>query len=246
MARNDSEVVDIGDLDDISVGFGVTHRVGYPIASWFHRRVVDAQFDEDGAVITETMMCDDGNGGTTACFNEAGQIVAPAVFLGRSEPLHEGAFSSTLTLFDRVRVYGLVDFKTGFKKWDHVLRVRCSLFNTCRENVAPQEFVATDPGTLASYQNADNFGDTYINDSGFFRLREISLSYLVPSRFAQRVGASRATVTLAARNLTTWTDWTGMDPEARFLGGARGLFGGLEQNHLPQTTSFVTSINLTF
>lgn len=98
----------------------------------------------------------------------------------------------------------------------------------------------------ASYQTGDSFGGQYINDSSFLRFREVSLSYMVPDDLAGRMGASRASITMSARNLGTISNWTGMDPEARFLGGARGLFGGLEQNHLPQLTSFITSINLSF
>jgi len=246
LSRNDSEVVDLGGQEEIAVGFGVTHRVGYPIASWFNQRIVSAEFDGNGRHIRSSLMCDDGQGGSTPCFNAAGQMVAPAVHLGRSDPLWEGAFSSTLTLLDRVRLYALVDFKRDFKKWDHVTRVRCSLFNICRESVAPEEFVSSIPTTLAAYQNGDIFGSHYINDSGFFRFREVSASVFLPDDYVRRIGASRATLTLSARNLGTITNWTGMDPEARFLGGARGLFGGFEQNHLPQLTSFVSSINLTF
>ena len=246
ISRNDSEVVDLGEVNEIGIGFGVTHKVGYPIASWFNQRIVSAEFDENGRHIRASMLCDDGAGGTTPCFNAAGQVVAPAVHLGRSDPLHEGAFSSTITLFDRVRLYGLVDFKTGFKKWDHVLRVRCSLFNICEESVDPLQFIGDRPAEIAAFQNGDIFGAHYTNDSSFLRFREVSASFIVPTDYAQRIGASRATVTLSARNLGTITNWTGMDPEARFLGGARGLFGGFEQNHLPQLTSFVTSVNLTF
>jgi TonB-linked SusC/RagA family outer membrane protein len=267
IARNDSEIVDIGEQDEIQIGFGVTHRPGYPIASWFNQRVVDAQFDPvTQAVIQASMICDDGQGGTVPCYT-GNTITAPRIYLGRSEPLHEGAFTSTFTLFDRFRVYGLMDFKTGFKKWDHVLRVRCSLNNTCPESrqgplaqgqptggfvdpsIAQSAEFQNDPmyrAMLASFQRGDNFGDTYTNDASFLRFREVSLTYSVPPQFAQRVGATRATVSVAARNLYTFTDWTGMDPEARFLGGARGLFGGLEQNHLPQSTSFVTSVNFSF
>ena len=146
----------------------------------------------------------------------------------------------------RVRLYGLLDFKTGFKKWDHVTRVRCSLYNICHENVAPLEYVNTAPARVASYQNADQFGDAYINDASFAKLREVSVTYLVPDAWAQRIGATRASINLAGRNLYTFTDWTGMDPEARFLGGDRGGFGPLEQNNLPQLTSFVTTINISF
>lgn len=261
LSRNDSEVVDLGEQTEIIGGFGVTHRIGHPIASWFNYRVVDADFDARGRVLNESMMCDDGAGGTTACFGADGAIAAPRVFLGRSEPLYEGAISSTFTLFNRVSVYGMFDFKTGFKKWDHVTRVRCALNNICRDSWQASADGLVDPSVLqsaefqndpeyralvASYQHGDIFGAAYTNTSSFLRFREISLSYAVPDNLAQRIGASRASITMSGRNLGLWSDWTGMDPEARFLGGARALFGGFEQNHLPQITSFITSINLTF
>jgi hypothetical protein len=248
LAQNESEVLFINETENaivVSSAFGVEHRVGYPLGAWFHRRVVSADFDAAGRHIRASMMCDDGMGGTTACYSGT-TPVAPRVFLGRGDPKHEGTFSSTVTIGERVRLYGLADFKTGFKKWDHVTRVRCSLNNICLENVDPLQFVQTDPARLAAYQTADAFGAEYIRDSKFLRLRELSVSYSVPNEWVSRVGATRATVNLAARNIHTWSPWTGMDPEARFLSGARGGFGPLEQNHLPQLTSFVTSINLSF
>jgi TonB-linked SusC/RagA family outer membrane protein len=248
LARNESEVLFINDYETaivVSAAFGVEHRVGYPLGAWFHRRVVSSQFDATGRFIRDSMLCDDGAGGTTPCFSGT-TPVAPRVFLGTGDPKYEGTFSSTVTIADRIRLYGLADFKTGFKKWDHVTRVRCSLFNTCLENVEPLQFVETAPARLAAYQNADIFGAEYIRDSRFLRLRELSASYSVPPEWLAGVGATRVTVNLAARNIHTWSPWTGMDPEARFLSGARGGFGPLEQNHLPQLTSFVTSINISF
>jgi TonB-linked SusC/RagA family outer membrane protein len=248
IARNDNEIMKLTDEEDqivISSAFGVEHRVGYPLGAWFHRRVVSAEFDAAGRRILSSMMCDDGNGGTTACYSGT-TPVAPRIYQGRGDPRHEGAFSSTFTIMDRVRLYGMMDFKTGFKKWDHVTRVRCSLNNICHENVAPLDYVETTPQRLSAYQTADQMGAEYIRDSKFLRLREVSATYMVPERFSQRIGASRASINLAARNIHTWSPWTGMDPEARFLSGARGGFGPLEQNHLPQLTSFVTTINLSF
>jgi TonB-dependent starch-binding outer membrane protein SusC len=248
LAQNDNEVLFINDEEDrivVSSDFGVEHRVGYPLGAWFHRRVVSAEFDADGRHIKSSMMCDDGNGGATPCYSGT-TPVAPYVYLGRGDPRHEGTFSSTFTIGERIRLYGLLDFKTGFKKWDHINRVRCSLNNICHENVEPLQYVQSEPLRLAAYQNAAQMGAEYIRDSKFMRLREISATYLVPPAFAQRFGASRASINLAARNLHTWTPWTGQDPEARFLSGARGGFGPLEQNHLPQLTSFVTTINFSF
>jgi TonB-linked SusC/RagA family outer membrane protein len=251
LARNENEIMKLTDDEDaivVSSAFGVEHRVGYPLGAWFHRQVVHAEFDSDGRRILSSMRCDDGNGGTTACYGgpQGTTPIAPYVYQGRGDPRHEGTFSSTVTIHDRVRLYGLMDYKTGFKKWDHVTRVRCSLNNICHENVAPLEYVSTTPERLASYQTAAQMGAEFIRDSKFLRLREVSATYMVPQRFLQRLGGTRASINLAARNLHTWSPWTGMDPEARFLSGARGGFGPLEQNHLPQLSSFVTTINFSF
>ncbi len=248
LARNDNEVLFINDEEDrivVSGDFGVEHRVGYPLGAWFHRRVLSADFDSDGRVILSSMVCDNGEGGTTPCYDGT-TAVAPYVFLGRGDPKYEGMFSTTFTIGERIRVYGLMDFKTGFMKWDHVTRVRCALNNNCHENVEPEQYVDTAPARLAAYQTGAVIGGEYIRDSKFLRLREVSIGYTVPTQIAQRFGATRASVNLAARNLHTWSPWTGMDPEARFLSGARGGFGPIEQNHLPQLTSFVTTINLSF
>jgi TonB-linked SusC/RagA family outer membrane protein len=252
-SRNRSEVVDLGGQDVIidNPAFGVQHRLGGPVGGWYHRRVVSAEFNAAGQINRATMQCDNGQGGTTACYSGT-TPVAPFVFLGHTLPQHEGAISSTVTLFNNVRLYGLVDFKTGYMKWDAVTRVRCSLFNICMENAAPLDFInpndPTDPKNIriAAYQTGDQMGAEYIRDSGFAKLREVSVSYTLPGTVSRRFGASRASVNLAARNLYTWTDWTGMEPEAMFLAGARGGFTQFEQNHMPQLAQFVTSININF
>jgi TonB-linked SusC/RagA family outer membrane protein len=250
-SRNRSEVLDLGGQDVIidNAAFGVQHRVGMPVGAWYHRRVVSAEFNSEGQVLRPSMLCDNGQGGTTPCYSGA-TPVAPFVFLGTTSPENEGAITSTLTLFDRFRVYGLVDFKRNYRKWDHVTRVRCSLNNICMENAAPLDFLGAPESEgnrrLAAYQTGDQMGAEYIRDASFAKLREVSLGYTLPANVATRFGASRASVNIAARNLYTWTDWTGMEPEAMFLSGARGGFTQLEQNHLPQLTQFVTSFNFSF
>lgn len=243
-ATNDSEVIDLGDNETLveSSTFGVEHRVGYPAGSWFHVNILSAQLDQAGKVIRSSMTCEGENGSPVPCYTGS-SITAPRVFLGRTLPKHEAAFSGTLTLFERLRIYGMVDMKLGHSKWDHNLRVRCSLFNICRENMYPLEY---DPVTIAAYQNSDRFGAAYINEADFAKLREVSLSYTLPSAWAMRFGAQGTTISLAARNLATWTKWEGMEPEAMYLGGARGGFTQLEQNNVPQLTQFVTTVNVNF
>src|SRR5438132_8030221 len=55
---------------------------------------------------TTLFRSDDGKGGTMACAS------APAVYIGRTTPSFEGGFSTTLTLWNRLRLYGLLDFRS--------------------------------------------------------------------------------------------------------------------------------------
>jgi hypothetical protein len=76
-----------------------------------------------------------------------------------------------------------------------------------------------------------------VNAADFVKLREISLSYRVPSDFIERWGLGTATITLGARNLHTWVNsaFKGMDPESNASGRCNG---GLSCNFLDGTEAF--------
>ena len=250
LATNGSEVVELGlgdNVDFIEAGGFIRHQEGFPIGSFFEQRVVSAQFDAAGNPID--VMCDNGDGGTMPCAGANGVFDgrddAPNVFLGRSMPRLEAALSSDLRLFGNLRMYGLVDFKRGHKKLDGNLRVRCNFFGgRCRENFFPAEFPAE---RIAQVRSSNNLVDFLIQDASFAKLREVSLTYTLPAALAQRARAGRASVSLAGRNLHTWTNYEGLEPEAMFLGGTRGgNYGAWEQTTLPQLTQWVLSLNLDF
>ena len=241
MSMNDSKVEYLGGDSAVvqSSSWGVEHRIGYPLGSWFHVKVVDAQLDAAGAPIRTSMMCATPDGGQVACFT-GNTITAPRVHLGRTIPKWEGAFSSTLTLFDNLSIYGLMDFKLGGMKWDHNLRIRCSLYYICRENQYPLEY---NPVDIAMYANSASFGAAYIKGASFAKLREVSVSYTLPPSMASRFGASRASVSFAGRNLMTFTGYKGMEVEAMFSGSSYVM---QEQNQIPQLRQFSFTTNLTF
>jgi hypothetical protein len=57
--------------------------------------------------------------------------------------------------------------------------------------------------------------EEYVEKGDFVKLRELSLSYGIDAGLLRRLGArsaSGATLTIAGRNLRTWTDYTGWDP----------------------------------
>ena len=239
LATNSNKILSLmPGVTSVSAGTNLQHRVGYPVGSWFTKKVVSAQFDSTtGQAIN--ILCDDGNGGSMACAN------APVVYIGRTTPSFEGGFSTTLTLWNRLRLYGLLDFKTGYRKLDGTTRVRCTFFGqVCRENFFPLEF---DPKRIAGIQSNRSLVDFLLSDARFMKLREVSVVYTLPDAWATAIRASQATVSLAGRNLHTWTGYTGLDPEAMFLGGSRGgNFSQWEQADLPQLTQWIVTVNLAY
>ena len=75
------------------------------------------------------------------------------------------------------------------------------------------------------------------------KLREVSASYTVPERWVW--GASAATISIAARELHTWTDYRGLDPEVNSAGAA-GTASLQDQAVTPPLSRLIATINLRF
>jgi outer membrane receptor protein involved in Fe transport len=245
LATNDNVVVSLGDptLESLPAGEYRAHRAGYPAGSWFERRVVSAEMDSTGAV--SNVKCDDGRGGAMPCGGADGNTGAddaPFVFLGRTIPRVTGAAGSTVTLLGRrLRLHALVDFKTGHRKLDLNTYGRCTS-SRCRENFFPTEF---DARRIASIVAGGSLVDFAIADASFAKLRELSATYTLPDRWAATLRASRASISLAGRELYSWTRYGGLDPEATYLGGTRGgNYGNYEQSMIPQLTRVVVAVSL--
>ncbi|WP_240642976.1 SusC/RagA family TonB-linked outer membrane protein [Sinomicrobium pectinilyticum] len=61
------------------------------------------------------------------------------------------------------------------------------------------------------YTNTRGYG--YPRDNSYVRIKDVRLSYSVPSSFLEAYGVNSLTFYIAARNLYTFTDWIGWDPE---------------------------------
>jgi len=84
----------------------------------------------------------------------------------------------------------------------------------------------------------------FLEPAGFMKLREISVGYLFDQPWVNRIlGFNTIEVRVAGRNLHTWTDYSGIDPETSLLGGASPV-QGVNYFNDPQSRSFVFSVTL--
>jgi hypothetical protein len=84
----------------------------------------------------------------------------------------------------------------------------------------------------------------FMEDASFVKLREVAVGVVLDQPWVSRtIGFSSMEVRIAGRNLHTWTDYTGVDPETSVLGSATPV-QGVEYFNNPQTRSFIFSITL--
>jgi len=241
VGTSSDRIDDMGDLPSVIVRHQ-NNVVGYPIGGFWVRRVVRADRDPATGFATN-VLCDGGAGqAPLPCAD------APFVYWGTPTPKVTGALSNTVTLFQRLRLYALVDFKRGNKMFNSDEEVRCDGalgVGLCEANYHPERYSPIYLAQLSTTGASLGIEDAFIQNASFVKLREVSATYTLPERWLRRAGVSRAAITLAARELHTWTDYRGPDPEVRFNPTSTSVLNE-DQGLVPPLSQFVASIHLTF
>ena len=92
--------------------------------------------------------------------------------------------------------------------------------------------------------NSPNNLPVYVEDGSFLKLRELSLSYDLPTALL-RGKVSSAQLQLSGRNLVSWDNYSGYDPEVSNFGN---VAAGRNQDvtPFPPSRTFWLGINLVF
>ncbi|MCP4441541.1 MAG: SusC/RagA family TonB-linked outer membrane protein [Aureispira sp.] len=92
--------------------------------------------------------------------------------------------------------------------------------------------------------NRDNIEAATYSGS-YVKLRELSLTYRLPSRLLEKVSIRKASITLLGRNLFSISRTPSIDAEAYSIRGNR-IIHGFESGQLPSTRSFSINLNIEF
>lgn len=87
--------------------------------------------------------------------------------------------------------------------------------------------------------------ENFVEDASWVRLRNLSLSYKIPTSIIKSKWIRDATVTFTGNNLLLWTDFSGFDPDASSFNSGSNVdaFTGFAY---PAVRSYLFSINLNF
>jgi outer membrane receptor protein involved in Fe transport len=242
VATTTDHIDNMGGLPFITVALPFhRNQQGFPIGGLFTRIVKSATYDP----VTKraiNAMCDGGvsdhpGGALVPCAS------APMLFFGTITPKVSGAVTTSLSVGQRITLHALADFRKGNKVFDADRFNRCAVFLVCAGNVSPETI---DPRELYTFQNGSSLQvtDAFMKNASFWRLRELSATLTGPESWARRVNAGSMSLTIAGRNLHTWTPYTGLDPESRSLFSTQNI--AFDQAVTPALTQFVTTLTLTF
>ncbi len=255
-AQNRSKVTDvIGDTDKILLAqnYGVSFNavVGQPLGvfnTFVPTRTDDGQYivDEDGYYVEST----------------------DEEIVGTSERDFVMGFKNKFTYKNLVLSFG-VDWKQGGEMYSYTKRLSYftgngieTAYNDRNPFIIPNSVVDNGDGTYSenttpiTFEGITDFYNTQNNpgremdhviDKTFVRLRDISLTYNLPSKLLKNTGITGASFTIYGKNLALWTpdENSYVDPELSTFGtGLLSEQGEFGTN--PSQRSYGATLKLTF
>ncbi len=162
--------------------------------------------------------------------------------LGDASPDFQMAFSNEINR-GPWRLSALVDWKHG----GDIINLTEFLYDAAGNS--PDYSLDPNSGGQARFNRwAAGNTDAYVQDGGYVKLRELSLSYLLPETATSSLfrGAARTVrLELAGRNLLTKTSYRGLDPEVSNFGN-QAIARNIDVAPYPPSRSFFFTIDVGF
>ncbi|MGH7476492.1 MAG: SusC/RagA family TonB-linked outer membrane protein [Longimicrobiales bacterium] len=224
---NDNELLELGEGIEPIIFGNQRHQEGFPLGGYWDRPITFADANGDGLISADEV-----------------QIDTAQAFVGPLFPERQVGISTSLTLFDFVRVAALLDHKGEFYNYNLTEEFRCR-FQICEGLNNPAAPLAEQARAVQTItQGGARSSAPYIEPADFWKLREASIAFFAPAEWAERIGGRALSLVLTGRNLATWTDYTGLDPEINQVG--QDNFG--QRDFLTQAPirTWVARVNVTF
>jgi TonB-linked SusC/RagA family outer membrane protein len=242
-STNKNRLVTLGNLpsgDPIpDIVFGPQrHVAGYPLGGYWDEGYSFQDLNNDGIITRVNCPGQPVVAGGPACeFTRTSTLV----YLGNPIPKREFSITPRLSYSDWLEISALFDHKGGYKQFNNTARFRCN-FGNCQ---------AAYDRTAPLFEQARHLGQQYfqtdagfVEDATFTKLREVSITLTAPRDLAARFRAEGVRLTVSGRNLATWTDYTGFDPEVNSQ--PLNLFSNSDFLTIPPLRMFVTRLTVQF
>ena len=247
---NHNEVTDMGGVPEFSAEGGQKRVTG----CWTQSDPNDASTCRGGPVGAWylTMPVDTNGDGLTDGSERAFTGSFPV-------PDKSGSANTTVSIGNDLTITALADWAGGHDVFDYgsvwatfngIYRrelIRCGMEEGAAEGCAyafPTQYRAD--GTVRGKYSQSAARSGFLYDGDYFKLREVSLRYLLPEDWADAVGAGRATVYANGRNLWIWSRNQMIDGELNGLSGGGLRLGGESSITLSPNRTFRFGVEVVF
>jgi TonB-linked SusC/RagA family outer membrane protein len=215
IARNESEIVDLGVLDNGSgrqrIGTDFINEIGGPIFQYFVVPYVGVNPDNGNLLFLDI------NGNTTEAPTDADRRTTGYNYL----PIYQGGFGLDLSyegFFANAAFVYTSDFYRFDIDYDGLMDARnvdpfpvsADLFNAW----TPTNTNTDVPSLTNTNYDSGSISDRFLRNSSYIRLRNLSVGYNVPAKFLAKTFLKGVRFRVQGENLFTWTKWKGFDPES--------------------------------
>ena len=197
-----------------------------------------------GAFVFNDTLCT--TGAAEPCFparaREGGTVMRKV--LGDPNPDFTASFSNTLSLGDNLQFSFLLDGRFGNEVANFTRRIQdyFGLSEATEREIEGE--VPTGYHTLNGERHL--LYEAFVEDGSFVKLREVALGYTFTQPWVRgRLGAESVSLRVAGRNLHTWTDYSGIDPEVNLFGGST-VARGVDFVTTPIPRSLVVGLTVNF
>jgi hypothetical protein len=190
--------VSLGGVPPI-IGTDLREIPGYPLFGVWRRKLLSYNdINHDGILTANEVVVSDS-----------------AMYLGRSTR-SEITIEPGMDLFNNIlRMTASFDHKGAFVLKNSNERIRCNQRFNCY-GLTPGASLVEQARVVELRDDPSRSEGDFWENGEYTKLREIAFTFTPPTKWLQHgfIRADRFSVTAAARNVKTWSHWTGIDPEA--------------------------------
>jgi outer membrane receptor protein involved in Fe transport len=212
-------------------------QTGFAPGAYVSNMVARATRDEQGRITDVELMPGNLGDGTTR------RVV------GSPWPDAEQALTTTLTLFGRIQLTALFDRTAGADLLNVTRAFRTPFQDgSAGTDAYGREYafrqVESTPEEQAMIER--QYYGHFLESGDYVKLREMNVRYALPESLVARFGATSASITLAGRNLKTWSDFSILDPEMDVQGSRDNFIRNNFAGSFPPLRTFWLGVNLSF
>ncbi|RIA08602.1 TonB-linked SusC/RagA family outer membrane protein [Flavobacteriaceae bacterium MAR_2010_72] len=264
VAYNKNEILDLAGLNEIPTGSSILG-----ISSW-QLLVEGGEIGAFYGYVSDGIMQLDDTPANTPLFATDGGVVTPGerkykdlngdgvidadndrTFLGNPIPEYTFGISNSFSY----KSFDLNIFLQGVygNEIANFNRINLEDFNG-RNNVLLEAFsnrwTPENPSNVypRAFRGVRNnvFADNYIEDGSYLRVKSVSLAYTLSNQFLSKLSINKLKIYITGKNLYTFTNYTGVDPEVSWGGQNNALSAGADFGGYPTSKTYLMGLNINF